>query len=206
MWLQSSSTKSARSVEPCDPPSRRAGALSVGEANLLLATRLDRMSRSVVDFAALMAAATDERWLVVALDLGLDTSTTTGRMVAHILAAVAEAEREVIGQRPSLALLAKRRRGERVGRPTTLPETVISQIVTARGRGSSLTAIARELDEQGVPPAQGGQRWHASTVHAVLGPQAAQAVQATHGWSGCHSVTAPASRGPDVREHVVPDL
>jgi len=34
----------------------------------------------------------------VALDLGLDTSTTTGRMVAHILAVVAAAEREVIGQ------------------------------------------------------------------------------------------------------------
>ena len=49
---------------------------------------------------------------IVAPDLGLDTSTTTGRMVAHILAAVAEAEGEVIGQRTSVALIAKRSRGE----------------------------------------------------------------------------------------------
>ena len=48
-------------------------------------------------FADLMAAAQDQGWQVVARDHGLDTSTTTGRMVAHILAAVAEAEREVIG-------------------------------------------------------------------------------------------------------------
>lgn len=147
--------------------------LAAGDADALLSTRLDRMSRSVVDFAALMAAAQDQRWMVVALDLGLDTSTTTGRMVAHILAAVAEAEREVIGQRTSAALLAKRSRGENVGRRTALPVDVVSRIVATRTAGSTLTAIAAELNADGVTTGQGGSRWYPSTVRAVLRSQAA---------------------------------
>lgn len=153
--------------------------LAAGEADVLLATRLDRMSRSVVDFADLMASAQDERWQVVALDLGLDTSTTTGRMVAHILAAVAEAEREVIGQRTSAALLAKRKRGEHVGRHSTLPDDVVRRIVQARAAGRTLQAIADELNSEQVPTGQKvGARWHPSSVRAVTTSQQAERLTA----------------------------
>jgi DNA invertase Pin-like site-specific DNA recombinase len=152
--------------------------LTAGGADVLLSTRLDRISRSVVDFADLMAAAQDEGWQLVTLDLGLDTSTTTGRMVAHILAAVAEAEREVIGQRTSAALLAKRDRGERVGRRSSLPAELVVHIVTRRQfKGMTLQAIADELNADGVPTATGGGRWYASTVSGVLSSQAAEALQ-----------------------------
>lgn len=150
--------------------------LSAREADVLVATRLDRMSRSVVDFASLMASAYDEGWQVVALDLGLDTSTTTGRMVAHILAAVAEAEREVIGQRTSAALIAKRRRGEHVGRRSELPPAVIDRIVSSRRRGRTLNSIAVELNADGISPGQGGRRWYPSTVRAVIHSQAAERI------------------------------
>jgi DNA invertase Pin-like site-specific DNA recombinase len=149
--------------------------LAADQADVLLATRLDRMSRSVVGFADLMAAAQDQGWQVVALDLGLDTSTTTGRMVAHILAAVAEAEREVIGQRTSAALLAKRQRGEHVGRRSTLPAEVVARVVEAREAGQTLSAIAYGLNTQHVPTATGGEaKWYPSTVAAVLKSQAAE--------------------------------
>lgn len=148
--------------------------LAAGEADVLLATRLDRLSRSVADFADLMADAHDARWQIVALDLGLDTSTTTGRMVAHILAAVAEAEREVTGQRTSAALLAKRARGENVGRHSTLPDDLVRLIVERRAAGLSLQAIADKLDEEGVQTAQGGARWYPSTVAKVLKSQQAE--------------------------------
>jgi DNA invertase Pin-like site-specific DNA recombinase len=151
--------------------------LAAGEADVLMATRLDRLSRSVVDFADLMAAAQDQSWQVVALDLGLDTSTTTGRMVAHILAAVAEAEREVIGQRTSAALLAKRSRGEHVGRRSALPLEVVERIVTARADGATLAAIADELNRDGIPTGQGGAQWRHTSVRKVLLSQAAQALE-----------------------------
>ena len=150
------------------------GLLRDGQAEVIIATRLDRMSRSVVDFASLMAAAQDEGWQIVALDLGLDTSTTTGRMVAHILAAVAEAEREVIGQRTSVALIAKRSRGENVGRRSVLPVHVVIRIMDARTRGVTLAAIAHDLNAHQVPTGQGGTRWYPSAVRAVLSSQAAE--------------------------------
>jgi len=161
------------SVRPAFDRARKL--LASGEANALLATRLDRISRSVVGFADLMATAQDQGWQVVALDLGLDTSTTTGRMVAHILAAaaVAEAEREVIGQRTSAALIAKRRRGEHVGRRSLLPAKLVERITADRASGMTLIAIADSLNVDMVPTAQSGARWYASTVRAVLQSQAA---------------------------------
>ncbi len=89
-------------------------------------------------------------------------------MVAHILAAVAAAEREVICQRTSAALIAKRSRGEHVGRRSTLPLEVVERIVTARADGATLAGIAQDLQRDGVRTGQGGAHWHPSTVRAVL--------------------------------------
>jgi DNA invertase Pin-like site-specific DNA recombinase len=98
--------------------------------------------------------------------------------VAHILAAVAEAEREVIGQRTSAALLAKRERGEHVGRRSSLPAEVVERIVREREAGATLQAIADQLNADGVPTGQkAGGRWYRSTVRAVLSSQAADALQ-----------------------------
>lgn len=62
----------------------------------------------------------------------------------------------------------KKAQGVRLGRPRTLPEAVVQRIVSERQQGRSLAAIARTLNEEGVPTAQGGAAWYASTVRAVL--------------------------------------
>ncbi len=49
--------------------------LDRGEANALVAARLDRLSRSVIDAATLMERADRRQWTLVALDFGLDLST-----------------------------------------------------------------------------------------------------------------------------------
>jgi DNA invertase Pin-like site-specific DNA recombinase len=43
--------------------------------------KLNRLSRSVADFAQVLRVAKKQRWSVVALDLGIDTSTVNGRFV-----------------------------------------------------------------------------------------------------------------------------
>ena len=61
-----------------------------GEADGLVVSRLDRLSRSVVDFARLVEWFEQEaQAMLVALDLGVDTSTPAGRLVANVLALVA---------------------------------------------------------------------------------------------------------------------
>jgi DNA invertase Pin-like site-specific DNA recombinase len=64
-----------------------------------VATKIDRVSRSVRDFANLVLDAQAGKWALVVLDIGLDLSTPIGKFVAHVLSAAAELERAMIGQR-----------------------------------------------------------------------------------------------------------
>jgi hypothetical protein len=61
-----------------------------------------------------------------------------------------------------------RRRAKRVGRKPALPADVVSRILRESARGVSLAEIARQLNRDGIPTAQGGRRWWPSTVRAVL--------------------------------------
>lgn len=143
-------------------------ALSRHQADGLVAAKLDRLSRSMIDFAALMAMAQREGWALVALDCAVDTTTPAGEAMANVLATFAQFERRLIGQRTKEALAAKRAAGVRLGRPRTLPDHVVDQVVAERRQGGTLRGIATRLNDGGVQTAQGGARWHASTVRAVL--------------------------------------
>lgn len=61
------------------------------------------------------------------------------------------------------------RRRTRAGRKPTLPAEVVSRILHESAHGVSLAEIARRLDLDGIPTAQGGRQWWPSTVRAVLG-------------------------------------
>lgn len=86
-----------------------------------MVARLDRLSRSVLDFATVMGQARDEGWVLVALDLGVDTSQPSGQLVAHVVAAVADYEGALMGERTREAMAAARARGVHVGRPRIDP-------------------------------------------------------------------------------------
>jgi DNA invertase Pin-like site-specific DNA recombinase len=68
-------------------------ALEAGEAKALVVAKLDRLSRSMLDFAALMATAQRQSWALVALDCAVDTSTPAGEAMAHVLAAFGQFDR-----------------------------------------------------------------------------------------------------------------
>jgi DNA invertase Pin-like site-specific DNA recombinase len=138
-----------------------------GDAAALVVAKLDRLSRSLLDFAELMQRSQRKRWALVALDLGVDTSTPSGEMMANVLAVFAQFERRLIGQRTREALAAKRAAGVRLGRPRTLPDEVRRQIIHARSRGETFRAIAERLNTEGVATGQGGARWYAATVRTV---------------------------------------
>jgi DNA invertase Pin-like site-specific DNA recombinase len=115
-----------------------------------------------------MDRAQRKGWGLVALDADVDTTTPTGRAMAHVTMTVAQLEREKIGERIREALAVKRSQGVRLGRPPTLPAHVVRRIARERKAGKSFAKIAEGLNAGGVPTAQGGARWYASTVRAVL--------------------------------------
>jgi DNA invertase Pin-like site-specific DNA recombinase len=149
------------------------GLLEKGEADALVVSKLDRLSRSLQDFASLMERSRREGWALVALDLGVDTSTPAGEMVANVMMAVAQWERRVIGQRTKDALAVKReelaREGRKLGRRPLLREDVRRRIVKMRERGMSVPAIVARLEAEGTPTATGTGRWRVATVQGVLG-------------------------------------
>lgn len=132
----------------------------------LIVAKLDRLSRSMQDFASIMARSKRHRWSLVCLDLGVDTSTAQGRMVANIFATFAEFESELIGERTTAALAEKKKQGIRLGRPRSVCDEALSQIGLCRAAGMSYRATAEWLTENHVPTAQGG-KWHAETVRQI---------------------------------------
>ena len=62
------------------------------EADVLLAVRLDRVSRSVRDFSELLERAKRKGWRLTLMSPDLDTGDPSGTFVAHVFAALAEFE------------------------------------------------------------------------------------------------------------------
>lgn len=143
-------------------------AIEAGDAETLIVAKLDRLSRSLLDFAALMARAQRRGWALVALDLGVDTTTPQGEMMANVLAVFAQFERRLIGQRTRDALAIKRAQGVRLGRPPAIPPALRDRLREMRAEGMTYRAIALALEAEGVATAHGGERWHASTVSRAV--------------------------------------
>jgi DNA invertase Pin-like site-specific DNA recombinase len=138
-------------------------------AGALVVAKLDRLSRSLLDFSTLMVDSQKEGWALVILDLGVDTTTPSGEMIANVMATFAQSERRLIGQRTKDALAVKTREGVKLGRPRSVGDDVVERIRTEREEGKSLRAIATGLNEDGAATGHGGAKWYASTVRAVQG-------------------------------------
>ena len=157
---------SGKSLRHRDELGRTLRDLRDHNADALIVAKLDRLSRSVLDFAGVMETAAEEGWSLVVLDLAVDTTTTNGKLIAHIMIALAQWERELIGDRTKAALTAVRARGTRLGRPSGIDAETLRLIRVLRSSGKSWQGIADALAAEGVPTAQGG-RWHAATVRKI---------------------------------------
>jgi DNA invertase Pin-like site-specific DNA recombinase len=149
--------------------------LDAGDADGLVVARLDRLSRSLLDLLTLIKRADENGWTLVVLDPALDMSTAAGRLSAHVLFAVAEWERDIIRERTREGLAAARAKGVPLGAPkgspgavSRLAPDVAQRIARERSEGRSFGAIARELNQDGVPCALKGKAWHAATVRNVV--------------------------------------
>jgi DNA invertase Pin-like site-specific DNA recombinase len=140
--------------------------LSQGDAAALVVSKLDRLARSVHDFAGLVRVAEREGWGIVALDLGVDMTTPTGGLLANVTASVAEWERRIISVRTSEALAQRKAAGVQLGRPRTLDPAIAKKIRSLRAEGVTLQAIADELNSEGVATPS-GRTWSPALVRKV---------------------------------------
>lgn len=144
--------------------------LARGEADGLVVAKMDRLSRSLIDFALLLDWFRDARVALVALDFDLDTSTPTGELMAQMLMAVAQWERRAIGARTKDALGVLRAAGRPVnqGAVADRPD-LVARIRDLRAEDKSLREICGVLESEGWATVRQGARWHPSALQAVLG-------------------------------------
>ena len=97
----------------------------------LVVWKLDRVGRSIADLIHLLKLFGDRGIEFRSLTDGIDTTTAGGRLVFHIMGALAEFERDLIQERTKAGLRAARKRGKRLGRPPALSKAQIAHAKTA---------------------------------------------------------------------------
>ena len=142
--------------------------LARGEADGLMVAKLDRLTRSVSMADDIIKAAERQGWNLVIADLGVDLSTSIGRMMARLVATFAEYERDLISERTRAGLAAARRKGSRIGRPALVPPEITALIITERRQGHSFDRIAADLTAAGHLSPEGRPTWQPSTVRRIF--------------------------------------
>jgi DNA invertase Pin-like site-specific DNA recombinase len=140
------------------------------KVDVVAVTKLDRLARSTRHLVTLAAEFEALGVDLAVLEQAIDTTTPAGRLLFHVLASIAEFERDLIRDRVVAGIRRARAQGQRLGRPT------IHKVDGARARellagGLSLRATARAL---GVP--------HVAVSRALAG---------TNGWNKSHAEGVP---------------
>ena len=145
-------------------------------------SRLARNTRDAIDLAERLNKAGAD---LAVIQENVNTRSPMGRFIFTLFSALAQLEREQIGERTSAAMLRHQATGRRMTRPDRCPygwrvdpadadrlaedaeeQAVIARIRQERAKGHSLRDIARALDNAGIG-CRGG-RWTHSTVRSIL--------------------------------------
>jgi DNA invertase Pin-like site-specific DNA recombinase len=127
--------------------------------DVVACVKLDRLARSVRHLTTLAGEFEALGIGLVVLDQAIDTTTPSGRLLFHVLGAIAEFERDLIRERTAAGMRAARRRGKRIGRPRlqiSRSEVLLGvqagegAATLARRLGVSRTVIRRVLAEMGL--------------------------------------------------------
>jgi len=173
---------SAKSTARRPGLARAREALRRGEASALVATKLDRVTRSIRDVITLVEEARREGWRLVSLGESLDTESAMGKFFVHMLAALAELERAQIGERTKAAMAELRRQGRKVSSRPPLgfrfegervvedpaEQEVLGRMLELQDAGAGEYAVASALNREGVVNPRTGRPWFHGTVRAIL--------------------------------------
>ena len=113
--------------------------------DLMACVKLDRLARSVRHLTTLAGEFEALGVGLVVLDQAIDTTTPSGRLLFHVLGAIAEFERDLIRERTRAGMRAARRRGKRIGRPRAISGSATFALERALSEGRSVRSLAREL-------------------------------------------------------------
>jgi len=159
---------------------------AIGKDTALVAYSISRLARSLPDMLSICEQIDRKGGDLVSLTEQIDTTNAAGRMMFNMLAAFAQYESEIIGERTKSAMQYKRSKGEKYCHITpfgyveingSLIEVdkeikIVKKIIRQHQQGNSLRDIASNLNKTGTSTKLGG-KWHASTVSQLIKRHAA---------------------------------
>ena len=129
-----------------DRPELMAALDYMREGDTLVVWRLDRLARSVKQLISTVEALDERQMGFRSLTEAIDTTTSGGRLVFHLFAALAEFERSIIRERTQAGLKAAVARGRKGGRPPALSDADrAAAIALLRDETIPIKEIARRL-------------------------------------------------------------
>jgi DNA invertase Pin-like site-specific DNA recombinase len=113
--------------------------------DVLVVWKLDRLGRSVKGLVDLVGKLAEEGVQFHSLTDGIDTTTPHGRFFFHMMASLAQMERELIAERTKAGLDAARKRGQMVGRKRRMTPSKIESAQQLLGGGIAPREVAKNL-------------------------------------------------------------
>lgn len=167
--------------------------IEAGQVDIVLVYKVDRLSRSLMDFAQLVVLFEKRNVAFVSVTQRFDTTSSMGRLTLNILLSFAQFERELCSERIRDKIASAKRKGKYVGgtpflgydvdrekmrlvvNPTEVD--VVRRIFERFCKLSSCMLVARELNDQGYRMKSwtakdgshhGGSVWNKTRVHRTL--------------------------------------
>ena len=116
----------------------------VRRGDSLVVTKLDRLARSIPDLVKIMQTLEEREASLKILDMDLDTGTPTGRLLLHLIGAIAEFERTLMLERQLIGIKSAKAAGKYKGRSPTA-RSKSNEVFDLYGKGMTAAAIAQQL-------------------------------------------------------------
>ena len=125
-------------------PSLEACLEYVREGDTLVVTRLDRLARSTLHLCQIAEELKRKQVQLRVLDQQIDTNDATGRLLFHMLGAIAQFETELRAERQMDGIQSAKARGVRFGRHKRLPQQQITELQERRRQGAIIRVLMND--------------------------------------------------------------
>ena len=115
------------------------------EGDRLIVTKIDRLARSVADLLTIIHTLEQKKVAIRILNLGMDTETSTGKLMLTVLAGVAQFEREIMLERQREGVAKAKAAGKYKGRKP-IPLDIQRKVKDLVKDGVSKAEISRQLN------------------------------------------------------------
>lgn len=126
-----------------DRPGLTAALAEIRPGDMLIVWRLDRLGRSLIHLVEMINDLSRRGVEFKSLTESIDSSSAGGRLVFHMMAALAEFERALISERTRAGMLAVRKKGRHIGRPPALSKIERAAVISAViEKGEDVSTVA----------------------------------------------------------------